>query len=195
MEGSPRKHGMYYRCLSRTLAPGSPALAEHPATVYVREEPLRDGVNGWIGSLFAPENVDDTVRQLVGAQDTSEAVTRAAARTRLREAQAELRRFQAAIAAGVDPAGLVEPMNTAQAERAAAEAELNRTSASVELDRAEVYAMIDSLGDVGAALGGADRQRLADLYGRLDLRIAYNERETTATITPRVNNAGVRGGT
>jgi hypothetical protein len=39
------------------------------------------------------------------------------------DAEARLRRFQAAIAAGIDPAALVEVINTAQGERAAAPAE------------------------------------------------------------------------
>jgi hypothetical protein len=55
MEGSPRKHGMYYRCPAWTLTPGSSALSTHPPTVYMREDPLRDAVKGWIGGLFCKE--------------------------------------------------------------------------------------------------------------------------------------------
>lgn len=32
-----RKDHVYYRCLARTLAPGSTALADHPKTVNLRE--------------------------------------------------------------------------------------------------------------------------------------------------------------
>jgi hypothetical protein len=39
-----------------------------------------------------------------------------AARNRLADAEAPLRKFQAAIAAGVDPGALVEAINAAQAE-------------------------------------------------------------------------------
>lgn len=46
------------------------------------------------------------------------------ARKRLADAEAKLRRYQDAIGAGIDPAALVEAINTAQAERAAARAEL-----------------------------------------------------------------------
>jgi hypothetical protein len=55
-----------------------------------------------------------------------------------------------AIEAGVDPAALVEAINTAQAERAAVRAELDSAPAQRTLDRADVFAMVDSLGDVGA---------------------------------------------
>lgn len=63
----PGAHGKYYRCPARTLAPGSPALASHPPAVYLREGPLRDAVNSWIGHLFDPANVDRTVAALVAS--------------------------------------------------------------------------------------------------------------------------------
>jgi hypothetical protein len=47
---------------------------------------------------------------------------------------------------------VVDPLNRAQAERAAAQAEIDNAPASTILADAEVYAMIDSLGDVGSAL-------------------------------------------
>lgn len=64
---------------------------------------------------------------------------------------------------------------------------------------ADVYAMVDSLGDVGAALNGGDTGRLAAHYTALGLRIRYEHASTTAdlVIEPvmRVNSACVRGGT
>ncbi|WP_418155369.1 hypothetical protein [Actinoalloteichus caeruleus] len=89
MDASPRRHGMYYRCPARTLAPGSAALAEHPRTVYVREDVIRDAVNGWIGWLFAPTNVERTVRALLASQDDGRtSKDRESARRRLTEAEA-----------------------------------------------------------------------------------------------------------
>ena len=61
-------------------------------------------------------------------------------------------RYQAAIAAGVDPAAMVEAINQAQAERRAAQAEIDSAPAAAVLAAADVHAMIESLGDVGAAL-------------------------------------------
>ncbi|KAA2254870.1 hypothetical protein F0L68_29245 [Solihabitans fulvus] len=65
MEASPRAHGTYYRCPARTLAPGSLALASHPPAVYLREDVIQDAVDGWLGELFAPKNLDRTVAALV----------------------------------------------------------------------------------------------------------------------------------
>ena len=201
MEGSPRAHGMYYRCPARTLAPGSAALAEHPPTVYVREHPLMEAVNGWLSGLFARENVDQTVAALVASQHggISRPNAREAAKKRLETAEAKLRRFQAAIEAGVDPAALVEAINGAQAQRAAARAELDNAPAPNTLSDAEVYAMIDSLRDVVEALSRPKRENLEDLYTALDLQVRYEHDLQAADVTiqpvSRVNSARVRGGT
>ncbi|WP_145735722.1 recombinase family protein [Saccharopolyspora dendranthemae] len=202
MEGSPRAHGMYYRCPARTLAPGSPVLAEHPPAVYLREDLLRESVNGWLGGLFAPDRIDQTVAALVESQESPGdlSVSHEAAKARLADAEARLRRFQDAIGAGVDPAALTDVINTAQAERAAARAELeNKPTTGGALSDAEVYAMVDSLGDVGAALSGAKPERLATLYESVDLQVRYEPGARAAEIkihpANRVNSVRVRGGT
>jgi hypothetical protein len=125
-----RKEDVYYRCLARSLAPGSAALADHPRTVNLREDDVVPPLNAWIGRLFSRANVDRTVAELLASQDAAApAASHEALKKRVAEAEARLRRFQAAIEAGVDPAALVEAMNDAQAQRAAARAELEGTPA------------------------------------------------------------------
>lgn len=200
MQGATiRRHDTYYRCLSRTLAPGSAALDDHPRTVNLREADVLEPLNRWIGRLFDRDNVDRTVAELVGSQDGGGRAPsgREAAKERLAKVEARLRRFQAAIEAGVDPAALVEAINEAQAQRAAARAELDGTPAPNALTEAEVYAMIDSLGDVGAVLSDAQPESLSRLYQelRLELRYEPHERAVVVTASPRVVNECVRGGT
>lgn len=64
-----RKEEVYYRCHARSTAPGSPALVDHPRTVNLREFDVVEQINGWVGCLFSPEHVDQTVAALVGSQD------------------------------------------------------------------------------------------------------------------------------
>jgi hypothetical protein len=128
-------------------------------TAKLRDNPVveltlvdRNAVNGWIGRLFHRDNLDGTVAALVASQnDGTSPNERQVAKGRLADAEARLRRFQAAIASGVDPAALVEAINEAQADRAAARAELANTPRPNALTDAEVYAMIDTLGSTRPA--------------------------------------------
>nr|WP_225953263.1 recombinase family protein [Kibdelosporangium phytohabitans] len=197
MEGSPRAHGMYYRCPARTLAPGSPALVDHPPTVYVREDPLLEAVNEWLGGLFHPKNRDRTVRMMVGSQEKmTPSSDHDQAERRLKEAEAKLKRFQAAVEAGIDPFALVEVINQAQAERAAARAELDNAPAPDDFTAADIYARLDSMTDVAEVLTGKRPEKLIELYQDLELNLLYdNEKEAVdATASLRVNSACVRGG-
>jgi len=198
MQGATIRSGTYYRCTARTLAPGAAALADHPATVNIREDVVVASLNGWIGGLFTRENVDRTVAALVASQGGAGGVSgaRDALKARLAKAEARLRRLQAAIEAGADPAALVEGLNEAQAERVAARAELENISVPDLLADAEIYAMIDLLGDVGATLADAKPISLSRLYQRLRLQCRYEPDEGAVYVTaqPRVDSARVRGG-
>jgi Recombinase len=197
LSGEMVRKNAYYRCAARTLAPGSAALADHPITVNLREDVIVDALNRWIGRLFARENLDQTVAQLLGSQPTGAASTDvSAAKSRRADAERRLQRFQAAIAAGADPAAVIEPMNQAQAERAAARAEIDSASKlGKALDVAEVYAMIDSLGDVGVTLAEGRPAALNRLYKELNVSAIYQpeERAVDVTARPRVDSACVRG--
>ena len=55
--------------------------------------------------------------------------------------------------------------------------------------------MIDSLGNMGAALSGADAEGLAKLYGELRLDLRYDAENAIVEVVanPRVNSACPRG--
>lgn len=106
-----------------------------------------------------------------------------------------MRRLRAAIEAGVDPAALVEAINEAQEQRAAARAELDGTPDPSVMQAAEIYARIDSLSGAGD-LNRADPAKLEKFYDDVRLEMIYDaeERAVDVTIRPlgRVS-AGVRG--
>ncbi|GLZ37611.1 recombinase family protein [Actinokineospora sp. NBRC 105648] len=197
MQGEAIRDGSYYRCIARTMAPGSPALAGHPKTVNLREDVVVPRLNEWIGTLFARDNVGHLVRSLLGSQDGHPDSQHEAVRKRLADAEGRLRRYQDAIAAGMEPAALVEAVNEAHAQRQTARAELANLPTTATIDEAEVYAMIDSLGDVSGVIGDARPASLAKLYADLRLRLRYDHTEKAIDVTasPRVVNESVRGGT
>ncbi|WP_104479166.1 hypothetical protein V5P93_007212 [Actinokineospora auranticolor] len=88
---------------------------------------------------------------------------------------------------------LVEVTSQAQAERAAAQAELEQAPGTASA--AELYAMIDSLGDVQDIVNSGDTDRLAALYAEIGLEVLYQEAEEAVYVTasPRVNSVCPRG--
>lgn len=92
----------YYRCLARSIAPGSPVLADHPRTVNVREDHVVGPLNDWIGRVYDRDNIDETVAAILAGQPTSSAANGQyeRAKDRLADAEIRLRRHQAAIEAG-----------------------------------------------------------------------------------------------
>jgi hypothetical protein len=100
MQGATIRSGAYYRCTAQTMAPGSAALADHPKTVNLREDVVVERLNAWIGRVFHPENVDETVATLLGDQPVGgRSAGSEAAKRRLSEAEARVRRYQEAISA------------------------------------------------------------------------------------------------
>ncbi len=184
---------------ARTLVPSSPALDDHPKNVYLPESAVLEPLNEWIGGLFDPTNVDRTVAALVASQDTTQRQQpREVLQARLTDAETRLRRLTDAVAAGADPAAFVDAINNAQAQREAARAELDGARPSDALSEAEIYAMINYLGDIGTAIGDATPERLQALYESLRLEMTYEHKEEAvfATIRPgRRDCAGVRGAT
>lgn len=102
--------------------------------------------------------------------------------------------------ATLDPVALVEPINAAQEERAAAQVDLAHVPGRPgRLDAAAVYAMIDSLGDVTRVLHRAELDELTELYAALRLEMTYHHEDRAIAVsvspTPVGVSACVRGGT
>ena len=196
MEGTPKHDREYYRCVARTLAPGSPMLASHPTNVYLPERAVLAPLNAWVGQLFDRKNIDQTVADLLASQPDdakTDTAAREAMKKRLEEAEARLRRLRAAIEAGVDPPALVEAINEAQAQRAAARAELDAIAPAPDtLSDAEVYAMIDSLGDIGQALNSTNPESMQKLYQQLRLEMTYHAENKTVDVAIRPLGGVVR---
>ena len=163
----------------------------------LREDVLTSAINGWIGELFRPDNRDETVRALVASQNgQARSAASDTAKKRLTDAETALRRLQDAILAGVDPAAVRDAINAAQAQRETVRAEMAAVPGATRLTDAEVYAMIDAVGDVGGAIERARPDSLAKLYRDLGIEVSYRRAEGGgfATIGLRVVNERVRGG-
>lgn len=189
MEGTPKHGREYYRCVTRTLAPGSTALATHPRTVHLAERAVLPTLNAWLGELFAPDHLNETVDALLASRgDVANAGPAASENARLRLADAQKRRdrLTAAIEAGADPAALIEPLNAAQALWIAAQNELDAAPpAPTLLTRAQIRAIVDSLGDVAASLSKANPDRLQGIYRSLRVEMVYDHESRAVEVKIR----------
>ncbi|GGN78749.1 recombinase family protein [Nocardia rhizosphaerihabitans] len=198
MQGEMHRKAVYYRCRGRSLAPGSPVQGIHPATVDLREADIIEPINDWLSTLFHPDHLDSTIAALLDAQDDSERDTRRASlRRRIDQASTRIERHLAAIEAGVDPQAVVGAMNSAQADKAAAQVELDNLPTEERLTETELRKIIESYGDVRLILAGGAPEHTKELYNAIELQIRYAHLEHRMTITtsPVGDSTGVRRGT
>ncbi|MGV9612191.1 hypothetical protein [Nocardia xishanensis] len=172
-------------------------MAEHPLTVNLREDHLAAPIDRWLATLFNRANRDRTIASLFTAQNSNDHDThRALLRRRIADADAKLDRHLAAIESGVNPQALVAAMNTAQADKAAAQTELQNMPTIPRLTETEIRKLIDSLGDIPAVIAAGARSDKADLYRALHLDIRYRPRQRAAVVeADAVFSTGVRRGT
>jgi hypothetical protein len=81
---------------------------------------------------------------------------------------------KAAIEAGGDPAEIGPWITEARAQRVKAEANLRQATVRTRVTREEIETTISNLADIAAAIKGAEPELLADAYGKLGLRLAYD---------------------
>ncbi|WP_433621041.1 recombinase family protein [Nocardia sp. CA-120079] len=188
---------VYYRCRAKTLAPASPALAQHPPTVNLREDTITSSIDRWLVTVFDRRHRDHTIAILLAAQnDDDRDAQRVLLRRRIADAEARLGRHLTAIEAGVDPQALVAAMNAAQADKAAAHAELHNLPSTPRLTETEIRKLIDSLGDISAVLAAGARSDKAALYQALQLHIKFQPQQQVAVVGADLGfSTGVRRGT
>jgi hypothetical protein len=198
MQADVIRGGVYYRCHSKTLAPGSLVSAEHPKTVNLRELALADPLNRWLADLFSQQQSARTLEFLLEAHNADDSdVRRNIIKARIAEANQKLERYTRAIEAGIDPSSLVGAMNAAQAERAAAQVELDTIPRPVQVTVHELTGIIDSHGDIRARLNAGDPMDKMELYKALEVQIRYQPIQRRAQVSAglAVVSTGVRRGT
>lgn len=82
-------------------------LARHPKNVYLPEQAVLDLLDEWIAWLFAPENLDETVDQLLASSGVAKSRRRGIGAN---EAQAELEAAEAERALQPEAKGVMPVM-------------------------------------------------------------------------------------
>ena len=186
MQGSANHGRAHYRC----RYPSEYAVAnelDHPKNVYVREDQILRPLDGWLAQVFDPGQLDSTLDALEAAASSTGNAGQAkgrAARRRLTECDARLARYRAALEAGTDPAVVSTWIAEVQAERLAAEVELERSTGqrSRRMTRDQLAALVSGLGDLLGVLATAAPEDKAEVYRKLGLRLTYDPASRVVTV-------------
>ncbi len=202
MQGHWANETAYYRC----RFPAEYALAnrvEHPLNVFVRERDVLPGLDGWLAGVLAPHRIEETIEAMAAAQDSAGAELQAIARARetIRDCEAKMARYRAAIDAGADIEEITGWINAAKAERLQAEAALRVTARPARMSKEEITMIIKRLAALAAVVRDADPADKAEIYKGLNLVLTYHPGTRAVRVEAHVSMdshgvmVGVRGGT
>jgi hypothetical protein len=191
-------HGRtYYRCRYPKEYALANELEHQPRVVYVREDEVMPALDGWLASLFDPENVDETCRTLAAASGPSDGdeASVEAARRKLADCDGRLVKYRAALDSGADPTVVAAWIAEVQGDRLRAERTLATARASV-LTAKDVREVIDGLGDLVGVLAKAKPAAKAKIYADLGIRLVYRThgRVLAVEAAPRVPQRVSEGG-
>jgi len=178
----------YYRC----RFPAEYALAnrvDHPKTVYLRECEITSRLDPWLGQVFGPASLDNTLAMLAGraAAGTGDTSARTeAAQARIAGLDKKIGQYRASLDAGGDPAVIGPWIAETQAQKIAAQAQIRAATGQRRMTRDEMAGIVAALGDLVQVIRDADPADKADLYTQLGLTLTYRPQKqlVEATVTP-----------
>lgn len=178
MEGTTAHQTIRYRCrVAQTRA--LPAyLADHPKSLYVREDDVVAAIDRWLPSLADPEF-------LAASQEADDgtAEREALLKRRLGEIDKATRNLVTAIESGTDPAVIQPRLAELRAERSQAMDDLAAIKRPDQLTSVDISALLDELGGMEDVLADALPAEKSAIYASLGLRLHYrpDQREVVAT--------------
>jgi site-specific DNA recombinase len=173
--------------------PSVPAeLADHPPTVYLREDAVTPRLDEWIAGLADPED-------LAREQDSDLAATarHAALQRQLSDANRKVAALIAAVESGVAVADLTAALRQRTAERDELRAHLERAELPNVMSAVQISELVEELGGLSAVLGAATGAERAQVYASLGSRLDYDPHPRRVKATADLSRVAgcVRGGT
>ena len=196
MQGHWNHGRAYYRCKFTEDYPSGDL--DHPKNIYVKEDAIVPGLDGWLASLFDDEHIDDTCAVLAGASEPDPAAERR--ESDLRAAIADCDRKLANYRTLLDTEDAVtvaaEWIADTQRERKALERQLGQHVPGGELTPAQVKALVKTLRDIVDVLADAEPTDKAELYNQLGVSLRYDPAGMVSVQAhPRGVQVRVGGGT
>jgi hypothetical protein len=192
----------YYRCrFSAEYALAS--KISHPSNVLVRERDVLPALDAWLARQFAPHRLATTIDDLTATQpDHGGQQATGQARQVIRDCDAKMARYKAALDAGADIEEVTAWINAGKADRIQAEAALRRAATTPRrMTREQITAIVEHVASLAAVIRDADPADKADIYRGLNLALTYQPGKRTVhaelpmAYDPYWVKVGVRGGT
>ncbi|MFI6686775.1 recombinase family protein [Streptomyces sp. NPDC050485] len=185
MQGSFNNGHPHYRCRYTSEYARTTAL-DHPPTIYVREDAVLPRLDSWIAQSFAPDRLDRTLHELQRSQENTltTAPELEVARITIADCDRRIAHYRAALDRGTDPELVTRWINQTQAEKAAAQRQLNETDQAQRtvLTEDQIRELIEEIGRIPAALASAAPADKQQLYLALGLQLTYYAKERIVTV-------------
>jgi len=143
--------------------------------------------------VFAPGRLNDTIDQMITAQQaTGDEAAAEAATARIADANLKLAHYRAALDAGGDPEEIGKLITDAKAQRLQAETDLRQATSKTTMTRQQIQDLIEECADIAADLRDAEPGDMARTYRKLGLKLTYHpERQLVrAAACPQPGNIG-----
>jgi site-specific DNA recombinase len=196
MQGQWRHDRAYYRCNFTADYPG--ADGEHPKAVYAREDAILPGLDGWLGSLFDDDHIDDTCAALAGVSEPDPAAEKRTAdlRSGIADCDRKIRNYRQLLDEEDTVTLAAGWIAETQRERKSLERQLGNSVPGGELTSNEVQALVKALRDIVDVLATAEPADKAELYNELGISLRYDPTGSVAVMAePRGVQVCVGGGT
>ncbi len=181
-----------YRCELGKSRSVPAELADHPPTVYLREDAVTPRLDEWIAGLADPE---DLAREQ--DSDLEDTTRQAALQCQLSNVNSKVAALIAAVESGVAVADLTAALRQRTAERDELKDRLERAERPPAMSAAQIRKLVEELGGLSAVLGEATGSERAQVYASLGLRLDYDPHLQRVTATADLSRVAgrVRGGT
>ena len=138
-----------YRCLITHNRALPDSLADHPRSLYVREDVILQPLDDWISSLITPEALAAHQHEPSGADD-------AALSARLLEIDRKIAALVSAIEAGAEVPELTDQLKRRAREREGIQAQIRALSANRPVSADEMQEAVRQLGGLAQVFATAD---------------------------------------
>jgi site-specific DNA recombinase len=173
MQGNWSHDRPHYRC--RFAAEYPIPQDGHPRNIFIREDAILPALDGWLASVFDPDNLDATCdalaaasRPLPTASDQRREITR-----RMSECDRRLSRFREALVGNGDATVIGGWIAEAQREREQLAHDLAMLAPTGEISRDEARDLVESVEDLTTLISDASPEDKAALYKELGIELTY----------------------